>query len=125
MSQRTIKFRLSLKGKIVGYESFSPDEDGYIKQSWNVDNYGGWIFGIPPKHDKKDSFTGLNDCNGREIYEGDIVFNNDIIWEIYYTEGAWRMSEEEKTDNDHLLLLEENHSQIIGNIYEDEHLLSK
>lgn len=70
---RVIKFRATLKGKIVAYIRISPDEDGNMHTSWNTTNEGGWIFGEPPRHDTLDSFTGLLDTNGKKIFGGDIV----------------------------------------------------
>ena len=71
-------------------------------------------------------FTGLHDKNGKEIYEGDIVENNNEVWDIYYSDdGAWKMGlNGNRTNNDHLFLLEPLHSEVIGNIYENPNLLT-
>ncbi|MCK6462862.1 MAG: YopX family protein [Candidatus Pacebacteria bacterium] len=69
--------------------------------------------------------TGLKDRNGKEIYEGDIVKNNDIIWELYWSDGCYKMAKNGvKTDNDHLFIDEAQHSEVIGNIYENGDLLN-
>ena len=70
-------------------------------------------------------YTNLKDKNGKEIYEGDIVKNNDEIWDLYYDEGAWKMGlNGKRTNNDHLFLLEPQHSEIIGNRFENPELLA-
>src|SRR5574343_340363 len=65
-------------------------------------------------------FTGLLDCNGKEIFEGDIVRNapnNDIQGqsEVFFGNGCYEPF--------HYLGLSSSCFEIIGNIYENKELL--
>lgn len=84
-------------------------------------------------------FTGLFDKNGVEIYEGDIIENdNGIYLEIYWDKNSsgfkqrtcskinvkkqgyeWSENSEDRTD----VSLEFNFKKVIGNIYENKSLL--
>jgi hypothetical protein len=78
---------------------------------WNEDtHYGG-------EHDTLMQYTGLKDCNGKEIYEGDICRSDDIEAPIKYLLGAFWFGA--------VLLLEPKEIEIIGNIYENPELLKK
>ena len=68
-------------------------------------------------------FTGLLDKNGVEIYEGDIVVNNGINWEIVWKDCGWHMQQIGKPSNGYIFLIEHPHSEVIGNIYENPELL--
>jgi uncharacterized phage protein (TIGR01671 family) len=77
-------------------------------------------------------YTGLKDKNGREIYEGDIIREHAIdedgqhlISSVVFFDGAFCTDDGEYL-YDAIMSLDrdENHSEIIGNIYENPDLIS-
>jgi hypothetical protein len=63
-----ILFRLIRDGKVVGYEQYEYTVDRwlYVKD----DKTTSWSSNVI-KHDRKDMWTGLEDKNGRKIFERD------------------------------------------------------
>ena len=109
----------------------------------------GWIcFGVEgvPKEIENDidytlvyQFTGLNDCNGKEIYEGDIirvkeiskakeiVYNNKVV---EYVDGSFGISTNGYDLNEWSIVplfiakdVVKSDIEIIGNIHEHSYLL--
>lgn len=74
-------------------------------------------------------YTGLDDKNGKEIYEGDIVANkHNLQFVVEYVSGKFKFVEDTKSAIIFMANLnDENNKQVevIGNIYENPDLLTK
>ena len=131
---RKIKFRAwdeKSKVMIYGVEKFYDtlgvflDGDGkeldlYEDTSiWNLSSFGNFI----EYEISLNQYTGLKDKNGKEIYEDDIVYGSQGLFDggrVYFYEGQY--------------LIENSHCQgcplpkqmeVIGNIYENPELFKK
>lgn len=81
---------------------------------------------------KLEQFTGLHDCEGKEIYEGDIIkipddwdeygFNAGEAYQVYFAFGGFRLKPKYRI-NAKGNYLEDDKIKIIGNIHENPELL--
>lgn len=112
---REIKFRVWNKiDKEMVYCSSMEVEDN---------NRGLICYGNVYGADKIMEYTGLKDKNGKEIYEGDIVFldcEGEVYWEKDTTSFSVKFKDGEYWE---LGMLDLNRLEVIGNIYENPELL--
>ena len=82
---------------------------------------------VPPFSPVVMQFTGLHDRNGKEIYEGDIIWwgkdDHAPVSYVFYNDGAFKVSDPE-SDTWELLIDVLNGAEVIGNIYENPELLT-
>jgi len=81
-------------------------------------------------------YTGLKDKNGKEIYEGDILKDNELSGIVFYRPPAFVVAIENQINLDTVYLLGGNiiyppnqnqlkDTEVIGNIYENPELLKQ
>lgn len=126
---RTIKFRgKSLDGKEWYHGDLEYNRVGNIARIHTYDKDGYYIRQYYVNPNTVGQFTGLQDKNGKDIYEGDIIcfvdglkrvndewIDNKHIYEVEYSGAAFRgiLGLSECTDA----------VEIIGNIYDNPDLL--
>ena len=71
-------------------------------------------------------FTGLQDKNGVDIYEGDVLSIRGWLGEVYYKNVNGRFDVKELNEGPHGALAHKfSHGEIIGNIHSNPELLEK
>ncbi|WP_143314548.1 YopX family protein [Clostridium sp. HBUAS56017] len=114
---RDIKFRVYRHFPKEEILYFTIDDLIYLKQPVQV------IQEFQGVKDTLMQYTGLKDKKGKEIYEGDIVNDGDLNFEVYrHNSGEWKAGWcslwEYISDNEI-----ENCWEIVGNIYENPEIL--
>lgn len=144
---REIKFRAWNKSKNIMVYNDEDDSRGYWEGVYcnNIQMVNARLVNSGHREYVWLQFTGLNDMNGKKIFNGDIVERKGIKYQITLEIGSFLLVKiDENTDmyeefvdcwNDHVYPLsqlywnnsdEENHIydlEVIGNIYENPELL--
>ena len=128
---RTIKFRARRKnGKwVVGnfinhFSTYFKTEERhsiFLPKPEN-DNGGYWVEDIDPE--TVGPFTSLHDCDGKEIFEGDILDFNGLTVEVRFVRGVFAFLangdlDEELCGDCRTDLF----AKVIGNVYENPDIL--
>ena len=69
-------------------------------------------------------YTGLKDKNGVEIFEGDRIQSEGILYEVYFNMGEYRAAERPPNGKSTILSDENSSCEVIGNIYQHPSLIS-
>lgn len=120
---REIKFRIWADNKfynkcLVGNTNNTNDEKWTCPMVW-LEKQKEWVHcdnGIICQ------YTGLDDKNGKEIYEEDIVEYENMTGKIMFFNGSFILSDLEETEEWELGVINEE-VEIIGNIYNNPELL--
>jgi len=130
-NMRTIKFRFRLKLIIDKWGSYKKDDVDTFFISLLGNENGLIRYGIDKQWEviSCDQFTGLTDKNGREIYEGDILKDEDDSNEVVYfcdEESQFRSCVKDfdlGLYSRPMVKRFEKHYEVIGNIHENTELL--
>lgn len=132
---REIKFRLWSKIGKIFIETNNPNLEFVINNNgylYSIENFYGEIYVLPQMDIEVLQFTGLQDRNGKEIYEGDILKYNfpydgrlKHISPVTYLETQASFGLKDIYGNEIPLyrITANNYFEVVGNIYENPELL--
>ena len=133
---REIKFRLWSKIGKKFIETDNPDLDFVINNNgylYSIENFYGEINILPQMDIEVLQFTGLQDRNGKEIYEGDILKYNFpydgrlkhiSLVKFVETEASFGLKDIYGNEIPLYRIAANNYFEVIGNIYENPELLN-
>ena len=128
---RTINFRARRKnGKwVVGnfinpFSTYFKTEERhsiFLPKTEN-DNGGYWVEDIDPE--TVGQFTGLHDCDGKEIFEGDILDFNGLTVEVRFVRGVFAFLANGYLDDElYGDCRTDLFAKVIGNVHDNPELL--
>ena len=127
---RTIKFRgkrLDNGEWVYGYYAAVAGTHKIV--SYKLDSpSGATYYEVAPE--TVGQFTGLLDRNGKEVYEGDLLKEDEITWEIFWCDDVAAFMVEQynpESDAPKMFLLSDvaKDSEVIGNIYDNPELMKQ
>jgi len=125
VEMRTIKFRgFNPNKKVWHYGSYVKTLDApQHRIFYDIDGEVDWNSGVLPE--TVGQFTGLQDKNGVEIYEGDIFLNGESPRVIEFSDGNFHAVNAERTCSILLSFIVNNpRNEIIGTIHTTPELLT-
>jgi len=132
MNQREIRFRVW--GSWMGFapsmmydHHFHLTMDGKVMECRTGDPYDGSDTGDIEERNGLVvmQFTGLKDCNGKDVYEGDVLrisMQKDIQVNPFIVENLWDLRIGMESQDPYMRI--DREVEIIGNIHENPELLT-
>jgi len=94
-----------------------------------VDIFGGFVIDGEEfkerRHVELMRYTGLNDRNGKEVFEGDIVASEKYKGSVQYSNGYLDYRVYTTPEHCYFRLSELQPIEVVGNVFEHPHLLAK
>jgi hypothetical protein len=122
---RLIKFRVFDNGQMIYPKRIMFRDDGsFMYSAPNIMPEDDWFNGNPEIH-PVEQFTGLLDKNGKEIYEGDVIYmcygKARVFWNE--TTASWHIKFDTDTDLLWYYTCGKEECHVIGNRHENPELI--
>ncbi len=128
---RIIKFRaINANGKMIyglpysdGINDTMYFEEYSNRMCWRDES--GSHCNQPYKNGTLMQFTGLQDRNGADIYEGDIIKLDEMIVSITFENGSFQMISDRRQGKSNAIQERTSRFEVIGNIFDNSELLTR